>query len=97
MSVPLPLPDKKTTHNDCGLHFLKAKLSYYTFKYDKREGRRQLGVLPPDVAHVIPDAFSTFSLPVVLPDGSRSRVEGVPNVDWTHLFAHTVAVTQVQY
>lgn len=52
-------------------------------------------MLPSEVAHLMPEAFSTFTLPVVLSDGSRSRVEGVPNVDWTYLFAHTVAVTQV--
>lgn len=74
---------------------IQAKLSYYTFKHDRRVGRRQLGVLPPEVAVLMPEAFSTFTLPVVLPDGSRSRVQGVPNVDFTHLFAHTVMVTQV--
>lgn len=73
----------------------QAHLSYYTFKYDRREGRRHLGVLPGEVGRLMPEALSTFTLPVVLPDGSRSRVEGVPNVDWTYLFAHTLVVTQV--
>lgn len=75
-------------------HIPKARLSYYTFKYDQRQGRRQLGVLPTEMAKLLPGAFSTFTLPVLLPDGSRSRVEGVPNIDWTYLFAHAVVVTQ---
>lgn len=74
----------------------QAQLSYYTFKYDRRKGRRQLGVRPTEMAHLLPEAFSTFTLPVVLPNGSRSSVEGVPNVDWTYLFAHTVTVTQAR-
>lgn len=75
----------------------QAQLSYYTFKYDRRKGRRQLGVRPTDMAHLLPEAFSTFTLPVVLGNGSRSTVEGVPNVDWTYLFAHTVTVTQARH
>lgn len=61
-----------------------------------REGRRQLGVLPPDVATLIPEAYSTFSLPVTLRDGSRHKIDGVPNIDWTYLFSHTLVVTQVR-
>ncbi|CAM9915102.1 unnamed protein product [Ectocarpus fasciculatus] len=72
----------------------EARLSYYTFKYDRSKGRRQLGVLPTEMARLLPEAFSTFTLPVQQPDGSRSRVDNVPNIDWTYLFAHTVAVTQ---
>ncbi|CAM9477102.1 unnamed protein product, partial [Hapterophycus canaliculatus] len=68
----------------------EARLSYYIFKYDRKKGRRQLGVLPTEIARFLPEAFSTFTLPVLLPDGSRSRVEGVPNIDWTYLFAHTL-------
>ncbi|CAN0130048.1 unnamed protein product, partial [Pylaiella littoralis] len=75
----------------------EARLSYYTFKYDRRKGRRQLGVLPTEMAKLLPGAFSTFTLPVVLPNGSRSRVEGVPNIDWAHLFAHAVVVTQARF
>ena len=76
--------------------YRQAQLSYYTFKYDRKKGRRQLGVRPTEMAHLLPEALSTFTLPVVLPNGSRSSVEGVPNVDWTYLFAHTVTVTQAR-
>ncbi|CAM9853395.1 unnamed protein product, partial [Ectocarpus sp. 4 AP-2014] len=72
----------------------EARLSHYTFKYDRSKGRRQLGVLPTEMARLLPEAFSTFTLPVQQPDGSRLRVDNVPNIDWTYLFAHTVAVTQ---
>lgn len=54
-------------------------------------------MLPTEMAKLLPGAFSTFTLPVVLPNGSRSRVEGVPNIDWTHLFAHAVVVTQARF
>ena len=53
-------------------------------------------MIPTEIATLLPEAFSTFTLPVVMPDGSRSRVEGVPNIDWTYLFSHAVAVTQVK-
>lgn len=85
----------RTTDGYIYTDIAQAELSFYSFKYEKRLGRRRLGILPTEVPKLMPEAFSTVTMPIVLPDGSRSSVEGVPNVDWSHLFAHTFVVTQV--
>ena len=74
----------------------QVKLNYYSLTYETIKGRRRLGVLPSDVDKLMPEAIFRVNIPFIRPDGSVTRMENVPNIDWSNLFSHTLAVTQVQ-
>ncbi|CAM9661004.1 unnamed protein product [Chrysoparadoxa australica] len=71
-----------------------AQLWHYTYRYDRRSGRRQLGPMPDSVEAVLPEAITRVSLPVTLPNGTSSRLEDFRIVDWKMLFMHSVVATQ---
>jgi hypothetical protein len=69
--------------------------SCLAIQYDRRSGRRLLGVLPNELEQLLPASVARVTMPVVLPNGTLLRIEDFPSVDWSALFMASVLGSQM--
>ena len=76
----------------------RLPLRVYTFKYDSQKGRRQLGVLGHDLAHLIPESVKLMPVqPFPNPDKNGPPIIQLRNfyaVDNNVVFFYNIAATQ---